>query len=235
MPLMAFWIMPASVIGLFLAPFGLDHFMWPIAAHGVDVILWVATSVSSWKGAISLTPQWPVAALLVMTFGGLWLCLMRSPIRLAGLASVPVCALIVMSAQPPDMFIAASGRNAGLVDEHSDGTIAIGMYSTRRDRFSASVWGEAVGVDVVGFNATPIVYQIGDNTDVAACESRGCVSMLSNGVSVSMIEDPAMLAEDCARATLVVAFFPVSSRDWRHCSATLIDRGSIWRHGAHAL
>ena len=178
MPLMAFWVMPAAVLGLVLSLVGLDRFFWVIAARGMEVILSIATTVSSWEGAVSLTPQWPMSALLIITAGGLWLCLARSPLRYVGMAAIPVAALVVATQSLPDIFIAASGRNAGIVLEDDRGRPELFMYTTRRDRFSASVWGEALGLDVPRGRRRPSTRSLAEAMQIATCDAGGCVAML---------------------------------------------------------
>lgn len=227
MPLMGFWVVPAAVLALCLTPFGWDAWAWRFAALGMDTILAIASEVSSWQGAVSLTPQWPLSVLLVLTFGGLWLCLSRAPWRLGGLIALPASVGIVATANPPDVFVAASGTNAGFV-VHDDKQGALVVYSTRRNKFASTMWTEAVGLD-------PMDVQPRSMDEVLTCDPSGCAGALPQGLVASFIEGPQALSEDCARADVVVAFFPVSGSDWRACNALLIDRRSIWRRGAHAL
>jgi len=218
--------MPAAVIALLLSPFGLDGWAWALSAAGVETVLAIASEVSSWPGAVSLTPQWPLAAMLSLSLGGLWLCLMRSPLRVAGLVSIPIAAIFAGNAKPPDIFVAASGLNAGVFQPGEAQSLAV--YTKRRDRFAVSVWQEAVGSDPLEVEPTSM-------RDIGACDPSGCVIETANATKAAFIMDPAALREDCARADLVVAFFPVSGADWRSCEATLIDRRSVWRRGAHAV
>ncbi len=227
MPLMGFWVMPAAVLALLLMPLGLDGFAWRISAWGMEVIVNIAKTVSNLPGAVSVTPQWPLSALLALVFGGLWLCLSRAPWRLAGFAAIPLSVLLVMSVERPQLFVAASGLNAGLILPESNELI---VFSTRRDKFSAGVWKEAAGFD-------PDIAASAPMKDRGACDDSGCVITYPGRQAkiISMLTDAQALGEDCARAELVVAFFPVSNADWRACKATLIDRRSIWRRGAHAV
>ena len=227
MPLMGFWIVPAAVGALLLAPIGLDGWAWRLSAAGMEVVLAIATEVSSWRGAVSVTPQWPLSALLALTFGGLWLCLSRSPWRLAGLAALPAAFFLIANARPPTLFVAPSGLNAGVVLNHEDKR-EIAVFSTRRDRFAATVWTEAAGLDPVRAEPAPM-------KEVFSCDDAGCAGALTDGPKISFIRNRAALDEDCARADLVVAFFPASSVDWSACRAVLIDRRSVWRDGAHAV
>ncbi len=226
MPLMGFWIMPMAVTALLLTPLGLDGWAWSLSANGVETILAIATEVSNWPGAVSLTSQWPLTAMLALTLGGLWLCLARSPLRLLGLAAIPVAAITSGSAAPPHVFVAASGLNAGVL--MSDENPGLAVFTRRRDRFATSVWREAAGLDPLKSEALLM-------RDVGACDQSGCVLVAEENARVSFIEDRSALEEDCARANLVVAFFPVSAADWRACSAPLIDRRSVWKRGAHAV
>lgn len=227
MPLMGFWIMPAAVVGIILTPLGLDAWAWRVAAAGMETVLAIASEVSGWRGAVSVTPQWPLSALLTLTFGGLWLCLSRAPWRLGGLLAIPASAALVASATPPTVFVAATGANAGFV-AFDDREKAMAVYSTRRGRFAATMWTEAVGLDPMHAAPRPM-------REVLSCDASGCAGALPQGVVVSFIEEPHALAEDCARADLVVAFFPARASDWRACEAVLIDKRSVWRRGAHAV
>ena len=104
------------------------------------------------------------------------------------------------------------------------------VYSSRRDKFSIGVWKEAVGFEPDRDDTVRM-------RDAIACDGVGCATLIGDGekIAVSFVSERRALDEDCARADLVVAFFPVSGPDWRACKAVLIDRFSIWNHGAHAV
>ncbi len=226
MPLMGFLIMPSAVVALLLMPIGLDGWAWQLSAFGMDAVLAIATEVSHWPGAVSLTPQWPLWGMLSLSFGGLCLCLLRSPFRLLGVAGIPLAAFLATQSKPPDIFVASSGLNGALVTSETEQSLAV--YSKRRDRFAVSVWLEVIGRDPLETEALVM-------EKVSQCDHQGCVAKLNQDRRVSFIEDPSALQEDCARADIVVAFFPVSGGDWKACQAVLIDRRSVWRRGAHTV
>jgi competence protein ComEC len=64
-----------------------------------------------------------------------------------------------------------------------------------------------------------------------ACDPDGCVARLPDGRAVALSRTAAALADDCARAALVVTLRPVP----RGCAATVIDRRALQRGGATAL
>lgn len=230
MPLMGVFIVPFAVIALLLAPLGLDAWAWRAAAWGMELVLIIASGVSGLDGAVSTTPQWPQMAMLVLTLGGLWLCLSRAPWRLAGLASIPIAALLVTQTRPPVLYVSASGRNAGIISENGKSEGALFVYFPRREKFAASMWEEAAGLDIETVKPSAM-------HEIFSCDNYGCASEVSDRapVTAAFTEDKTSLAEDCQRADLVVAFFPVSSGEWRDCKAFLIDRRSAWMRGAHAV
>ncbi len=226
MPLMAFWIMPAAAIGVVLAPFGLDAPAWAAAAYGVDVILSIGGEVSSWPGAVSFTPQWPVVALMTIVGGGLWFALARSPLRYAGVLGIPVAAAIISTVPLPDIFISSTGKNVGVVVTTPARERQVAPFSSRREKFAVGVWNEYVGGD-------PDLERRRID-DIGECGRAGCVFAI-NGKSISIIQSRSALAEDCARADLVIAMFAVWDREKAACAAALVDRRSVWDEGAHAI
>ena len=89
-PLTAFWVMPAGLIGLALMPLGLDWLAWVPMGWGAAVVLWIARTTAALPAATFAVPQMPAWGLAVTALGVAWLGLWRSRLRLLG---VPVVAL----------------------------------------------------------------------------------------------------------------------------------------------
>lgn len=229
MPLMGLWIVPAAILALVLSPLGLDAWAWRLAAFGMDTILNIATTVSSWRGAVSLTKQWPLIAMLTLTGGGMWLCLSRAPWRIAGLVAIPVAVLIVVRTGAPQLFIAPSGLNAALVAQSRDDETVFIAHSRRRDKFAIERWKEVLGLPE---NVATLLMK-----DNFSCDSRSCVGTTGSGLplKVAFVSETGALAEDCQRADVVVVFYPVNARERSACQAEIIDRRSVWRFGAHTV
>lgn len=224
-PIMGFLVMPAAIGALILMPFGLDGFMWRVSAAGVEAILAISEKVASQPGAIATTGAWPVSALVILTLGGLWLCLQKALWRVGGLIALPVAFMLIADVTPPAIFVTDDGENAGVVIEEGEGAIA--LVNPRRDKFSARVWKEYAGLDAERAETRKL-------KDVATCDALGC-AMTLKGKSVAFSENPMGLAEDCARADIVIALYPVDGSTWSDCRARLIDRRSAWMRGAHAV
>ena len=225
-PLLGLWGMPTAILAIALMPIGLDGPMWRVSAAGFEVILFVAHKVSNWDGALALTPQWPVSALIVLVIGGLILCLGRSPLRYGGLLCLPLFAILISSIRAPTIYIDESGRNVGIRLESDDGAARYGVYAPRRDRFAQRVWMESAGL------SPDAIFPLADEGN---CDDVGCVFKLGKDQTVSIVEKPGALSEDCTRATIVIAFFPVSKHRRNQCAAKLFDQRGAWRQGARAL
>lgn len=226
-PIMGLWVMPAAIAALALWPLGLDGPVWRLSAHGVDAILAIGGAVAARKGAVATAAFWPVSALVVLTFGGLWLCLQKAAWRLAGLAAIPLAALLIAAERPPDIFVSDEGDNAAIVARDAKGNPALALFNPRKDRFAAGVWKEYAGLDKARAETLAL-------KDIGVCDAAGCVALVE-GAAIAVSTDPLGLADDCARAGLVIALYPVSDASRKNCRARLIDRAAVWDNGAHAV
>lgn len=224
-PLMGFWVMPVAILALLAMPFGLDAPLWRAAAAGIKAMLSLGAWVSGLPGAVTVFPKWPEAVLPLFALGGLWMCLLTGPWRLGGLAVLPVAFSMIAVSRAPDVYVSASGDNVAAVVDVG-GSRALAIFDPRKDRFAANVFLEHAGFDERAVRPVAM-------TRAGLCDGSGCVATVG-GARVAVTEMRASLDDDCARAALVVATFPVSEKDRSGCAAALIDRRSIWNEGAHA-
>ena len=114
-PLMGILVIPAAVLGLVLAPFGLDWVGLWIMGLGLDWILWVAHSVAALENARGyvMGPNPWVLPLLAMGF--LTVILWQGRLRWAGVPVVALSFVIWQGTQRPDVLISDSGTLVGLM------------------------------------------------------------------------------------------------------------------------
>jgi len=213
-PLMGFVVMPAAIAALALTPLGIDAPFWRLAAAGIDPMLDLGAWTSSAPGAVSFLPQWPPAAIAVITLGGLWLCLCRGGWRLAGLAAIPAAGALVAGADAPRFFIADDGENAGFLVKGPDGA-RLALARPRRDRFAARHWMESAGVDPARALIVPLA-------EAGACDAEGCVLRM-DGATIAVSLSPSGVDDDCLRADFVVALHRMARRARAACAAGLFD------------
>ena len=85
LPLIEIVVMPAAVLGVIAAPFGLDGPVWSLMGQGIAFMMSVAQWVANLSGSVLLLPAFGPAALLLMTSAILWVTLWQTRVRWAGI------------------------------------------------------------------------------------------------------------------------------------------------------
>jgi competence protein ComEC len=149
----------------------------------------------------------------------LWIALWRRNWRWLGLAPIGLGFAAIFVSAPPDLFIARDAQSAALRD--SAGRLTI--LGAHPDDYTATQW----------------LLRDGDKRDVAAargaaqCDELGCVARAKDGRLVALSLRVGALAEDCARANIVVAAVPIR----RPCERPelVLNRFDVAKNGATAL
>jgi competence protein ComEC len=196
-PLTSFVVMPAGLIGLLLMPLGWDALPFQLMAVGVEGVLVTAELVAGLPGAQVLVAQWPVAALVLLAAGGLWLALWQRPWRWLGLAPAAAAALTVALARPPDLVVDGALGMAAL--RHPDRTVTVVEW--QRDRMVRETWLRRFGVA----EALPAPRPGEGPSRGIACDPFGCVVTLGEH-RVALARRAEAVREDCGGlADLVIA------------------------------
>lgn len=213
MPVFSFWVMPAGVIGLLLAPFGLEGLPLKVSAAGMDIVLAIAEWTSALPGAAlpALAPGGLVLGLYVAGFA--LATLGRGLVRLSGVPFAAGALALWALQEPPNMMVTASGVLVSRsVQAGTDEAASWQVSDRRRGRFEASVLLQRAGT---GLSAAP--------TADHACDRLGCLAVTAEGLRVAISEHPSSLEEDCARADLVIARGEVSRWLKRRCAVPVLD------------
>lgn len=224
-PLTALWIMPWAIAAFLLLPFGAESLALIPMGWGIDAMLAVAAWVAAWPGAISLVGAMPTAGLVLVAFGGVWLCLWRRPWRLIGFGPVLAGALTMAFNPPPDLLASGDGKLFGLRTPEGEFLLS----TLQADRFEAEVWRRRLGQENTA--RWP-------RSGLAAggrlrCDPLGCIYR-DMGQTVAFVQDSRALMDDCAEATVVLSREPVR-RDACSGNQLIVDRFDMWRVGGHAL
>ena len=224
-PITALWIMPWAVAVFALMPLGLEGLALKPMGWGVDLVIRVASEVASWPGAVSPVPAMPTWSIILVTLGGLWLCLWRTPWRYFGVAVVVLGLSGALAVRPPDLLI--SGEGTLVAVRKKDGSLA---FSTlRADRFSREAWQRQFAGDK---EVSPWPHQGFSDDGAIGCDSLGCTVQLAGHV-VAVTRRPEAVGEDCRNADIMLSLVPV--RKACHAPRVVIDRFDLWRDGAHAI
>ncbi|MBM3518327.1 MAG: ComEC/Rec2 family competence protein, partial [Alphaproteobacteria bacterium] len=221
-PITSLWVMPCALAAFALLPFGAEALALVPMGWGIAALLRCAETVAGWPGAVLAVPPMPGWALVTLSLGGLWLCLWRQRWRLAGALAVIVgCAGIAVS-DPPDLIITGDAKLAAV----RDGAGWLQLSSRRMSGIAA----ESL-IQRFGYRGTAPWPGQGGSAD-ARCDDLGCVFDLA-GRRVALVFRPEALAEDCARADVLIAAVPVIAPCPR--PHPVVDRFDLWREGAHAF
>ena len=223
MPIMGFIAMPAAALSVFLMPFGLDTWPLRVLGFGIEIMLAMGRWVSGLPGAVSVMPAWPVSALVLVSFGGLWLGLWRRSWRWFGIAPMLLGIGVAYATTPPDLLVARDGLTVAL--RAPDGTLK--LFRKAKDNYSAAEWLKRDGDerDIADAIATP--------ADGVHCDALGCIARTASGLLVADVSRIDALAEDCASVAIVVSAVPTR----RKCNGPrlVIDRFDVARNNGYAV
>ncbi|MBI5129815.1 MAG: ComEC/Rec2 family competence protein [Rhodopseudomonas palustris] len=219
MPMVSAVVMPAGLLGLAAMPFGLDGVFWRIMEIGIDWMVVVALWVASLPGAIGRIASFGTGPLLLASFGIVLLGLMRTPLRYAGLLLLTIATGWALLTRQPEILIAGDGRQMAL--RGLDGRLRV--MQSAADSFKLKEW-LAADADARALDAASL-------RDGVSCDADGCVAALADGALVALSLRSDGVADDCARATLVVAL----AQPPPDCAARLINAEMLKDSGALAL
>ena len=220
MPVVSVVVMPAGILGLLALPFGLDAPCWRLMEFGIEWMIAVSLWVAKLPGAVGHIAAFGVGPLLLGTAGLIVICLLRTPLRIAGAALVLVAVLLALRTPRPDVLVAAGGDSFAV--RGPDGRLQV--LKTGSDAFAIREWLAADG-DARPAPAAAVA------REGFGCDDDGCVARLADGAIVAIATSPAALADDCRRAVLVLTTRVAPPR----CGATIIDRTARRAGGALAL
>ena len=228
-PLTTFIVMPAQAVALMLDLIGLGAPAWWIAGQGIGIILTLARSVSALPGAVTMFPSMPDWAFTLMVAGGLWVGLLKSPVRIGGLLPIAIGLCAMLSSPRPGILVTSDGKHLAVAD--SDGRIAL-------LRAGAGEYIKDMMLESVGTLAEPINIEQWQNTN---CSPDICVIVMQRGnrmwsVMATRTAYPIPeleMAAACRRADIVISdrWLPASCRPkW-----VKADRGALQESGGLAF
>jgi competence protein ComEC len=222
-PLSAMWTLPWGVMTCLLMPFGLEQLGLVPMGWGIDATIWVARHVSALPGDVWAMPRLPPMGLLLISLGGLWLCLWRGGWRRWGVATIVAGFASMGLTRPPDVLITDSGRFVAARAPDGHYFISAGKDEKIVRSFFASEIGEALeSWPAAGSGA-------GNGLDCAGALCR----YAARGLKVAIVTGKAALPIPCDEFDAIVAQVAAGFR----CRSLVpvIDSIDSWRRGAVAL
>ncbi len=141
MPVMSLIVMPFGLAGMLLMPFGLDGPFLKIMGYGMEIVIEIAKTVSSWGGDATIGRQHPWF-LTISTIGFLLLSLLRTRLALIGVPFI-AAGLIMLGTErwsaKPDLLIFEDGSLIALLSKDT-----VATTKARASGFIYDQWERAV-------------------------------------------------------------------------------------------
>jgi len=219
MPVVSVLVMPAGMFGLAAMPFGFDGVFWWLMGIGIDWMIVVARWVADLPGAIGHMAAFGIGPLILASLGMILIGVLRTPLRWSGAVMLVLAATWAVSATRPDILISGGGRSVAV--RGRDGHLH--LMQIAKDIFLVKEW--------LAADADPRSASDPSLTDGVSCDETGCVVPMADGALVAQALQPEALADDCARAVLIVT----TRQAPQPCAAAVIDRARLHPQGALAL
>lgn len=219
-PLTVFWIMPLGLMALLVMPLGGEHFFLQGMGIGIEQLVWIAKVTAEQPYALLSVPSISNASLFFMVLGGLLICLLKTRMRWSGLGALCLAMVLYQQTEHPDILISADGRLSAI---HSPDQGVI-LSSMRRAAFVRDNW-----LDRWGKSKSPYTVL----AETIPCDEYGCRYRAPDGLSVTLNTHPLALAEDCAKANVLIT--PVTHSPECEGPEAVIDKKALDLNGAHAV
>jgi competence protein ComEC len=221
-PISALWTLPWGVVSCLLMPLGLERLALVPMGTGIDATIWVAEHVSAIPGNVWLMPRLPMWGLVLVAFGGLWLCLWQGKWRRWGLVGIAAGMATMLLTRPPDIVIADFGHFVAAQAPGGDYYVLGG----NDERIAKSLFAEETGSQLLPWPAS------GSAAEGLDCAEGGC-RYAARGKTVAIVTDEKGLPAGCDAVDAIVSQVPAGFA-CRH-RIPVVDRIDNWRRGAVAL
>jgi competence protein ComEC len=222
-PLSALWTLPWGVVTCLLMPLGLERLALVPMGWGIDITIWVAQHVSALPGNVWMMPPLPVEGLILISLGGLWLCLWQGRWRRWGVIAIAIGTATMPLTRLPDILIADGGRfvAARAPDGHYFLSTDTGEKIVRS--FFATETGEVL-------EPWPLS---GSGTESGLDCARELCRYTARGRTVAIVTGASGLPLGCRGLDAIVSQVPAGF----HCRSVIpvVDRIDSWRRGAVAV
>ena len=231
-----FFAVPGALLGTLLYPLGLDGWVWTYLGLGIQLVMWLASWLAELPGATVHLREFHPGAIVFLCLGVLVAILWRSmAMRILALPLFAVGLVLAPTGMKPDLMISPAGDLLALRD--TEGRLMV--MGRRPNPFLVEQWLRA---DADGRNAREVEQALSSPAKSGQrsaaeeghlrCDQEGCVAILPQGRLLALTLERTALAEDCARADLLITPLDAPAG----CRASrVIDRSTLAETGAISM
>ena len=191
-PVVALVVMPASLAAVIAMPLGLDRPALEVAAAGTTLVIEVADRVARLPGSSVTVASGGAIRIVAIVLGGLWFCLWTRRWRWLGIAPIAAALAFPDRGGRVDVLVDQTLRNIAI--RNPDNRLAV--MSARRSVYTVERWLKADG--------DPASPRAAAGRAGLACDPLGCSAELKGKVRLAYVGNAAILAEECARARILI-------------------------------
>lgn len=221
-PITSFWVMPAGVLSVIFMPLSLEGVFLEIMSVGISTLLNSAEYISDLPAASSVVKATTPAALGLIVFGGLWLCLWKRKWRIFGVMPIILGIIIAKMAITPDILIEGKSGLFALKAENGQWVVS----SKRKGRYTRQRWLGRMGA---GSYASTKEYK-GDDIK---CDDFGCIYE-KGGQKIMIAQHPASMLDNCDDVDMMINLSYLSVPCKKNAEK-VIDMQQIVKKGTHAI
>ncbi len=176
-PIIGFVIMPFVLIALLLMPIGLDYWPLKLVGLGLEQVNRITAYVSALPQASYQVLSMPLWGLLLIVFGGLWICLWRSNWRKWGFVLVVAGLLSSLTVRVPDVMADSTGNVFAVKNENGE----LVILPTRGNYYLKKMWLEKTASEKLSSGQYRKLKSVYDGKQVEPswldmeCDDDGCL------------------------------------------------------------
>ena len=186
-PVVALLIMPTVALYFLLLPFGVEAFALHVMFYGIEAMLRVAAFISGLPYALNFLPSLPGWGAALFMAGLIWLCVLATRLRWAGIIPMVLGVASLLTVHLPDVMATAELKQIAIRKE--EGYV---LVRGRAQSLIPELWANGTGSARLPYN--PKAW---------GCDVYGCVAEVA-GVRIAFPDHYEALAEDCHASQFIL-------------------------------
>ena len=222
MPLLGFVVMPFAVLYFALLPLGFEAITLPIIGWGIEAILDIAHFTADLKYAVWHCALWPGSLLAVLCASFIMFLLVKGRLKVIAVLPFIIFMIGIFNIKQADTLVSSTADLIAVADQNG----SLSVSNLQKERFVREQWMQSYGLEGKKPSKWPKEGQAGDLT----CGEAGCRLQRAEH-KISILRSPTDFEEECGWADVLISSDPLPKCD----QADVIDRFTVYRHGAHAI
>ncbi len=227
-PLLAFIILPFSLLSLIFMPFGAAYLPLQIVGIGIDYMLDIAYWAAALPNAVMRISAWEFGSFAIFVLSALFMILWKGWGKLAAIPFMIISITQAQSSINPDILISSSHKLFAFKQANGDDLY---VSSRRSERFVRQNWEKYYGLEKNSSKLLPYKGGVLPDNGFYNCGEYGCRFEIKSK-KISFIRNAYIQKQECSWADIIISIPPMR----RNCkSSIVIDKFDTWKNGAHAV